>query len=44
MYVYRILGEVVAVITQSDLEKACGIDQLYSGLCLGLEGAVYAAI
>jgi len=38
----QILGKVVAMITCLDIEKICSIDQLYSGLCSRLEGAIYA--
>ena len=32
----RILGKVVVLITHSDHEEICGIDQLYCGLYLGV--------
>ena len=38
----RILGKVVALVTPSDLEEVCATDQLCSGLCSGLEGAIHA--
>ena len=38
----RILGKTVALVTRSDLEEVCGIDQLCSGLRSGLEGAIHA--
>ena len=38
----RILGKAVALVTCADLEEVCGIDQLCSGLCSGLEGSVHA--
>ena len=33
----RILGKTVALVTRSDLEEVCGVDQLCSGLRSGLE-------
>ena len=38
----RILGKTVALVTRSDLEEVCGVDQLCSGLRSGLEGAIHA--
>ena len=38
----RILGKTVALVTRSDLEEVCGVDQLCSGLQSGLEGAIHA--
>ena len=38
----RILGKTVALVTRANLEEVCGIDQLCSGLYLGLEGSVHA--
>jgi len=38
----RILGKTVALVTCSDLEEVCGVDQLCSGLRSGLEGTIYA--
>ena len=38
----RILGKTVALVTRSDLEEVCGVDQLCSGLRSGLESAIHA--
>ena len=38
----RILGKTVALVTLSNLEEVCGVDQLCSGLRSGLEGAIHA--
>ena len=38
----RILGKTVALVTHADLEEVCEIDQLFSGLCSGLEVSIHA--
>ena len=39
----RILGKVIASVTQVDVESVCGVDQLCSGLKAGIEGAIHSA-
>ena len=38
----RILGKVIAAVTQVDVESVCGVDQLCSGLKAGIEGAIHS--
>ena len=39
---WRILGKIIASVTQVDVESDCGVDQLCSGLKTGIEGAIHS--